>query len=726
MKINKIFIGGLAMMALSSCSDYLDVEPASNAATVDLVYGTESEASKALNGVYAKILTDATFGNNLYNTFQLNSDVDFVANSSESAAGNKPQRFDVRSDASNVESLWNNLYAGVEAANEFVYNLGKSSIYEEGTTTTSSTDEDGKVETKTTPTVTNLTQMMGEAKVIRAMFYHELLSYWGDVPFTLQATAETNDFTPAVTKRQEISDALIADLKHAAEYMKSDQQLTDAPRRISKEAAYAMIARLALQAGGYSLNHDEGDVTNYKMTRPANYKDYYQTAYDYAKKVVDAGGHSLSQSYRDVFVNECNYVPVSGDDVIFEIPFMTGSTSCWGYAQGPASSVDTNDPNYSNSSWGTTNGGVRVSYFYRFSFNENDQRRDFVNGMWYYSNKGLPTLRFDYAMHNNKWSKLWKPEGLGYNTTSATGIAFGYIRYTDVLLMLAEADNELNDGPTDVAKNALKTVRKRAFDPADWADMVDFYVDTEVSGSKEDFLKAVLNERKWEFAGENMRWKDLVRNNMYAETLLYTFLRYYAVAEDQIGTSPYLDQVNYYDFEGAKDYSSLCATEIWAAYVENCNEHLIYFPNNKLYMMYVGNAYGEGSKPSSKPVAYMENEGMTDLYHPVTADAITDGKEFKPSDVNWVTSSVAWANESDGTLKAQVYYSLFGYIRGSENGSISVVNNGSVVPFTINAEESEAGIQDNVNRLPAVRYLLPYPTEAIARSAGAYKNYYGY
>jgi hypothetical protein len=39
------------------------------------------------------------------------------------------------------------------------------------------------------------------------------------------------------------------------------------------------------------------------------------------------------------------------------------------------------------------------------------------------------------------------------------------------------------------------------------SDKIDAYI-ASASGSKTDFLKAVLNERKWEFAGENMRWKD--------------------------------------------------------------------------------------------------------------------------------------------------------------------------------------------------------------------------
>ncbi|MBQ2211243.1 MAG: RagB/SusD family nutrient uptake outer membrane protein [Prevotella sp.] len=728
MKINKIFIGGLAMLSMTACNDYLDVKPATNVADVESVFNAESEISKALNGVYAKIQTDATFGSNLYTTFQLNSDVDFYANANETAQGNQPRRFDVRADANNVESLWNNLYSGVETANEFIYNLKNSPLYKEETTIESIETEVGLVN-KTVPLVTNLTQMMGEAKVMRAMFYHELLSYWGDIPFTLHATFETNNLLPPMTKRQEVSDSLIADLQHAAEYMKSDKDATlGAPERISQEAAYAMIARLALQAGGYSLNHAEGDATNYAMTRPSNYKDYYQIARTYTKRIIDAGGHSLNLSYPQVFIDECNYVINTGDDPIFEIPFAQGSTSSWGYAQGPASSVDANvETNYANSAWGATSGNAQVSYFYRHQFDEDDMRRDYVCGMWGYGAQGQPNIRIlgssVYSIYNNKWSKLWSSIQLGKSTTSATGINFAYIRYADVLLMFAEAENELN-GPTSEAQNALKQVRRRAYYGSNDPGKVDVFM-AQAASSKENFLKAVLDERKFEFAGENMRWKDLVRNNLYSEKLFYTFMTYLAVAEDMGGSTSYMDMVE--NYEGIK-YSELYTSSYFYTYVENYNKGGInnvcnaYFPNNSLPMLFVVNPYGPGSQPAQAPQAYFDENGLN--LKAISLQSIT-GLASSSSSIAWNNSgnsnSPDWSN--DGTPRGQIYYSLFGYIRGDEQtGGLRVVSNGAAIPLNVNIDNP----QSTVNSLPAVRYLLPIPEEAIARSSGAYKNYYGY
>lgn len=700
----------MAMLSLTACDDFLDVDPDSTSANTEFIYNNEGEISTALNGVYAQILSGNTFGNNLYKDFQLNSDVDFSTNTSETASGNKPARFDTRSDAGNINSLWNALYKGVETANEFIFNLKNSKLYEEKMKTEIADGENtGGVVTEEVPNVTKLTQMMGEAKVMRAMFYHELLSYWGDIPFTFKATYETNNLYPEVTDRQVVSDSLIADLRHAAEWMQSDKDATlDAPERISKEAAYAMIARLALQAGGYSLNHDANDVNGYKMTRPSNYKEYYQIARDYAKKVIDAGGHSLNKSFRDVFVDECNHIVNKGDDAIFEIPFGKNFSGAWGYAQGPKSEVDANnETDFSNQAWGSTSGNVRTTRFYRHMFKEGDARRDYVCGTWGYSNQGLPAINFSYTMYNNKWSKLWNTVGLGKSSTGNTGINFAYIRYADVLLMFAEADNEVNGAPTQEAIDAVNQVRRRAYNG------VNYELTSAQTATKEDFLKAVLDERKFEFAGENMRWKDLVRNNLYSEQIFYTFLAYYGVAEDQSTGSSYIDMISEHD---GIDYSNISAmTNIYYVYVKNTGD--ANFPNSNLYMLYIVNPWSADVQPSSKPEDYFANLGLS--YEPVSARDIT-GQTSSAKDVAWGNSENIWSK--DGVLKNEVLYSLFGYIRGDEDGNIKIVNNGAVVNFDIDTQNPEATVQ----QLPAVRYLLPYPQEAIARSDGRYKNYYGF
>jgi hypothetical protein len=135
-------------------------------------------------------------------------------------------------------------------------------------------------------------------------------------------------------------------------------------------------------------------------------------------------------------------------------------------------------------------------------------------------------------------------------------------------------------------------------------------------------------------------------------------------------------------------------------------------------MIYVYNPYSAAAKSSKKPAAYFDADDNLYMLKVLTEKDIT-GSGATSND--WQTTNIEWTN-NDGTIKNQVLYSLYGYIRVDQRNNIVVVDNGSANLFNINTSDASA----NFNRLPAVRYMLPYPEEAIARSNGVYKNYYGY
>ena len=120
------------------------------------------------------------------------------------------------------------------------------------------------------------------------------------------------------------------------------------------------------------------------------------------------------------------------------------------------------------------------------------------------------------GMGVGKWSKLYMQSPLGASSGSNTGINSVRMRFADVLLMYAEAVNEIY-GPRDDAKEALKRVRRRAFDAAQWTDKVESYVESLTNEA--DFFQAVMDERKWEFGGEGIRKYDLARWNKYGEVI---------------------------------------------------------------------------------------------------------------------------------------------------------------------------------------------------------------
>jgi len=722
-KHNKVLAGVLSCLLVSlspclltSCNDYLEVDAPSKS-TVDFVYSMKSEVERALNGVYAQALVGDLYGNAYQSTFVLNSDVDITISDSRSHSHTSYRRFDCDDQGGDILKFWTAAYNLIEYCNKFITYAEQSPVYHVQ-------DVDGNYELDAkgdSIADTEMLQWIGEARCLRAMVYHDLVVMFGDVPFTFVPTDIRGIETIPVVDREEIQKALIADLQKASLGMSSTASTT--VERCSKEFAQGLIARIALTAGGYSLRPDKNNPKSYgSMQRPGNYQDYYRIAMNYADSVISAGTHNLRLNYQEVFVNECNYQIVNNDDPIFEIPFAKESTGNTGYLQGPTYN------SYEGKTvgpWGKCGGNMNVNAFYRFLFRDGDQRREFVNGMWYYSYftnaegnlADSVYFRNDYYCHNNKWSKLWTAESsaLGDITEGGTGINYPYMRYADVLLMYAEAANELNGGPTTKAISCLEQVHGRAFDDGDPTFI------SQASASKEAFQKAVLDERKWEFAGENSRWRDLVRTNTYGEEIMYSFLRYYAVgmncgsgyeddivAHDSQDGTDYLSglpgmRVYYHTYridegtEAQKTYARhMYKAQFYGYHIDASDNIITKYPNQTFQSLRIYNAY----KPAGSA--------------PITSQIVRGGFAAKA----WIPADMYnWYNENTGLPNDKCKYTFYGYIRCDDGGNLWIIRDGAQTQF---------GNIPAASELPPVRYILPYPNTVIQRSAGAYKNYYGY
>ena len=733
MKLKNIIIGGLGLLSLSACNDYLDVEAPSKFLPED-IYTSVKDAGMALNGVYAEMMSGNAFGQAYTYNLILNSDVDFVTNSSENDETNTPKRYDQTAASSTANSVWNATYSAIEAANSFIYYLSNSSIYKEN-------NDD----------YATLQQYLGEAKVIRAMLYNELLCYWGDVPFTMEPTRVTNKFSPEITSRDIVAKTIMQDLIDAAPNMKPTAQLSEGVERISQEACWAMIARIGLQAAGYSLRHNNDDVTSYGFMGKPSAQDetwFLTQARDYAKKVIDSGTHSLRNSYQDVFLNECNFKVINDDDPIFEIPFTKEVSGCIGYRQGPKFESSGGATNFQ---WGECGGNQQVNNMFRFTYKPGDMRREATIGWWYYTYDGIPKLNVNITCYNNKWSKLFNNSNAFTNiTTNNTGINYPYLRYADVLLMFAEADVKLNNSVSSDAIDAVQQVRNRAYLGSKVA------APQVVGASAESFLKEILDERKWEFAGENSRWKDLVRNNLLSEELYYTFLRNYAVAAEMGGQSEptvndmvaihdgvdyfggTLDETytqdeidaaipgdNAFGKEAGKAKEQIFPAQIYYVYMKNPQKNS-FFANHEMPVIYVFNPYANNQKyktdynTAEKFFKYMKNkypQSEVANYEPLgDFDDATGTLKYEMKTANY--GDKYWKDGSENAENS-VLYSLYGFIKADrDNKSVFMINrNGTYTPFDISTELTD---------LPVVRYLMPIPREAITRSEGAYKNYYGY
>lgn len=668
MKKKYSFILGLALLGMTSCSDFLEVDSPS-AFTDDYVMDNLEEANRLLNGVYAGICNNNTYGNAYLTTFCFNSDVEFTTSSNElqSASHNEYKLFDCEADASNLLSTWNAAYSGIERANNFVAAAEGSELYAQG-------DAD-------------LIQMIGEAKCLRAMSYLDLVILFGDIPFSMTRTYDAESLVMPIVNRDEILTTLIEDLEGIAPSMRFASELEGGVERCSKEYCWSLIARIALFRGGYSLRPGATTADIGTMERPDDYRDYYAITRQYCDSVISSGTHSLGKDYMQVFIDESAYRVTNNDDPIFEIPFTQLVSGNIGYIHGPKSNESNAGGTTGINQWGVASSSVRLNAFYRFTFDPQDARRAMV-GFWGYEADGTPTLENDRNNYCNKWSKFWDPDHtLGYMSEGSTGINFPYMRYADVLLMYAEAENELNNGPTAAARDALKEVRRRAFRNADnQGEMVDVYVDQ--ASSKEDFFDLLVDERAWEFGGENIRWKDLVRWNLYNQVVYTTFWRYYGVGSDD------------YSYDLYDEYDS---------YPRNIYYHVIpnpgdgSFPNTVLDVIefFTDEEYGVDCQWAPIPIDYQLN-------HADRLPSITGSDAW--SQAEWFR----WIDEDTGIARADCRCSLRGYIYIDQQGSLFP----SDMPWY--------SLETDLNSLPPVRYILPIPSDAISRSNGTYVNYYGY
>lgn len=687
MKLRNIFLVGLTAVALGSCSDFLDA-PAPSKTLPEEVFKSTREADRALNGVYAAMLTGDTYGKTFMKELCFNTDVDFAISQDRYASSTGYRRYECDPDGGTIKKVWDALYKGIERANMLIYGLENSPIYDE---------ED-----------TEVMQMLGEAKVLRAIFYHDLVWYFGDVPYTRKPSYENTSTIYDIADRTVILNDMINDLIEAAPYMRltSETGWTDGVERISKEMAWAMIARLAMTAGGYSLRPDGGGAFG-SMQRPSNYLDFYQIAKDYAYKVMTESQHSLGSEYYEVFVRECNFnASVTNDDVIFEIPFAQQSTGSVGYLHGPK--MD-NTSGATVHQWGKADSSAQLNALYWYFFDEKDKRRGFVNQLFGYNNQGTPEYNNGRTVYNGKWSKLWNEGGLGEATEDNTGFNYPYMRYADVLLMYAEAANELNGGPTPEAINALKQVRERAFRGMEDAPVLQ----SERYGSKEDFLKAVLDERKFEFAGENMRWRDLVRNNMLSENVYWTYMRYYNNATGS-------------EEEALNEFDGISWADRFVDMVKYHND----FNRNTFILNTAEGAVNYGPDqdgylpvwefPQQSPnmnIVWVINRFRKN----VTADDRTNYTDEGGTLHQPATASNNWEDSNTGMPTVHFLYSLRGYINCDEDrGIIEINDNGNYVVAP--APSSHPTVQT----LPVVRYILPYPRAVVTRSMGKYVNKYGY
>lgn len=475
-----------ALISLSSaCKKYLDLEPPS-AFDEQYVFSSVSSTTSAVLGIYDQLAGDQAYGSRLSMMYPYDTDgmIGVVNSSSPDNSSRDLSRYNAQPSNAQLSKPFDQLYAGVERANICIKNIPNMDLYKNGS------DDEKK----------QLQRLYGEALTLRAQFYFELIRNWGDVPAPFDPSIDQPDLYLPKTDRDEIYDTLIEDLKTAENLVPWRTEVAS-DERITKGAVKALRARIALYRGGYSLR------VSGQMERGSDYLTYYQIARDECYDLMQRRDeHTLNPSFQAVFKDGIDsYKMDPYGEVIFQVAMAREVDSKLGYYDGPAFYISGNTARLGNAS-------VRVVPVYFYAFDSLDTRRDVTTAPYYNNADKTKTVQSLVNMTSGKFRSDWINPALT-SAIQATGINWPLIRFSDVLLMFAEADNELNNGPTPEAISAYEEVRKRAFKGHEAEIGI-------TPTSKEDFFTAIVNERYFEFGGEGIRKYDLIRWNLLGQKIL--------------------------------------------------------------------------------------------------------------------------------------------------------------------------------------------------------------
>lgn len=501
--MKKIFLMSSAIILLSgmtSCEDWLEM-PSYNSSDTETVFANETTADMYVQGCYRGLIHQEMYYQIGMGETVMHSSEDGTTNNSKYNICNY---FYDSSSPYTVTTIYKEQYRIIESTNIAIRELNKMTE---------------------TP---KRNAMLGEVLAIRAFCYYNLIRIYGDVPAVWTPLEDMdsnneNTFYPKRSPRDGIYDKIVADLQTAVEYIPwYSESGYPTYERLTKQGANALLARIALYAGGYSLrwNLETNDPASMKMSRrsdDARVRELYQIASDACKAVVARSENSLVQAkngmsgFQNLWYNFCqrNFAETK-PEMLWELAqYGENTNSNFGVLAHPG-----------------TRGGVygsrKAMQFmlptYYLSFDKEDTRRDVSCTAYsiYFLDKGAATdtwidvgTTFSCILPG-KFRISWCVEPQG---ASARNLNIPVLRYSDLLLMYAEAQNFLNNGPTAEAKQALKTVRDRA-------GIGSMKIPTDM----QEFEDAIIQERKWEFAGEFNLRTDLIRMNRLAKEVAATQL----------------------------------------------------------------------------------------------------------------------------------------------------------------------------------------------------------
>ena len=501
MRIRNI-ISIIFSIALSSC-DFFEVKP--QIITEDDFYKTNDEVKYALAGVYGVMSNEAFYGN--YYSLMC-SNIDDLCYYNRATTSNYTNVYKHDATATEIYQAWTEIYKGIRNANAFMVS------------TPESLDQNGV--------------LRNEARFLRAYYHFLLAQAWGDVPLRDKAIKVYNpsDLNCPASKQFDVL-AWVAEEMEACVGL-APETLDNAHSRINKYTVRGILARVYLFMAGESVERGDSEYTK---------AECYKRAKEHTEAVITSNKFALNPDYAKVFINMISdrYNDPGYLESMWEVDFYghRETASSWSNGRigdliGLQSSGSSGYTDFMcNFAYGQYNGSLKLWDLYwssdrtegeKETSNITDSRQLWnlpqynyvgkkVNGVYtiepskgkvnyHESPTGAPAVR-----NCGKWRREVEYEGVMDSKRLYTGINFPILRYSDILLMYAEASLELTGSVEATAYDCVKQVRDRAG------------IATKASYDPISFRNLVRNERGRELCFEALRKYDLIRWGTFVESM---------------------------------------------------------------------------------------------------------------------------------------------------------------------------------------------------------------
>lgn len=510
MKYNKIITVIALSLSLGAC-DFLNTVPQDFVAPENF-FKNKQEAFMSLTTAYNRLTRQEVYGNVYPLSVVGTDDLGYydrntipigIFNNNISTSDNE------------VLNMWKYLYDGINNINFLLEEIGRVPDMDQAT----------------------LTLYSGEAKFLRAYSYFLLAQCWGDVPYRTASQKSVTDVNLANSPMKTVLENVVKEMEEAEAMV---GEIDEVPvGRVNKSAVRGILARVYLKLAGWPTNGG---------------KTMYEKAAYWAGQVNKDTKHRLNPNYKEVFINMASDVAdTKYRESIWEAEFKgnrqdahqgsgrigntigiangDATTSSEGYSYGFISCTLNLWDMYNDIDGdglvdvGFEQGGIKEKLHpdvrrdwniapYRFIKNS---KNEYFKGYWGFkgdkkvdadgNDKG--TFAATEYVERNAGKYRREYEVVLPRDKNQTPINYPILRYADVLLMIAEAENEVHNGPTQAAYDAINLVRKRSIvQVADVANM-DYAT----------FKQLVKDERARELCFEGTRKYDLIRWDDYLSAM---------------------------------------------------------------------------------------------------------------------------------------------------------------------------------------------------------------